>query len=129
MNNTEETVTGEEHWTTKENLKLFLWEKYVTSPDNKKGTILFVHGSSMASTPTFDLQVPGMTDSSAMDVFARLGYVIDFIDWHWYDAYTWPTFNIADSAITVGVIIMVIEMLFSRKSSANEEQTPAQAKA
>ncbi|MEM6531287.1 MAG: signal peptidase II [Myxococcota bacterium] len=44
----------------------------------------------------------------------RLGYVIDFIDWHYYDVYTWPTFNVADSAITVGVIIMVIEMLFSK---------------
>ncbi|MGI9379470.1 MAG: alpha/beta hydrolase [Methyloligellaceae bacterium] len=84
MNNTEETVTGEEHWTTKEGLKLFLWEKYVTSPDNKKGTILFVHGSSMASTPTFDLQVPGMTDSSAMDVFARLGYDTWCVDMEGY---------------------------------------------
>ena len=42
---------------------------------------------------------------------ARLGYVIDFIDWHWYDVYTWPTFNIADSAISVGVCFLVVEMI------------------
>lgn len=48
----------------------------------------------------------------------RLGYVIDFIDWHYYEVYTWPTFNIADSAITVGVIIMVAEMLFAKNSAA-----------
>ncbi len=40
----------------------------------------------------------------------RLGYVIDFIDWHWYDAH-WPTFNIADACISVGVCLMVIDML------------------
>ena len=45
---------------------------------------------------------------------SRLGYVIDFIDWHWYSHYTWPTFNVADSAITVGVVIMAADMLFHK---------------
>src|SRR5258708_13659714 len=36
--------------------------------------LLFVHGSSMASQPTFDLFVPGRPDSSAMDWFAARGY-------------------------------------------------------
>jgi pimeloyl-ACP methyl ester carboxylesterase len=39
-----------------------------------KGTVLFVHGSSMASQPTFDLQVPGRQDSSVMDWFAARGF-------------------------------------------------------
>jgi signal peptidase II len=47
---------------------------------------------------------------------ARLGYVIDFIDWHWFDKATWPTFNIADSGITVGVTLMVLEMLLTRQA-------------
>ena len=68
-------VTGVEHWTSKGDVRLFLWEKFAgQSPAGKRGTILFVHGSSMASQPTFDLQVPGRTDSSVMDVFARAGY-------------------------------------------------------
>jgi pimeloyl-ACP methyl ester carboxylesterase len=68
-------VRGEEHWTNKgEDVRLFMWEKYVGDPAKTAGTILFVHGSSMASTPTFDLQVPGRTDSSAMDWFAARGY-------------------------------------------------------
>src|SRR2546428_833738 len=49
-----------------------------------RGTILFVHGSSMASTPTFDLQVPGRPDSSAMDYFARLGYDTWCVDMEGY---------------------------------------------
>jgi pimeloyl-ACP methyl ester carboxylesterase len=69
------TVTGVEHWTNKGDVRLFLWEKFAgDSPAGKRGTILFVHGSSMASQPTFDLQVPGRSDSSVMDVFARAGY-------------------------------------------------------
>lgn len=44
----------------------------------------------------------------------RWGEVIDFIDLHWYH-YHWPAFNIADSAITIGVILLLI--LMSRKGS------------
>jgi signal peptidase II len=50
----------------------------------------------------------------------RLGYVIDFIDWHWFDKATWPTFNIADSGITVGVTLMILEMMFTRRAKADE---------
>jgi signal peptidase II len=39
----------------------------------------------------------------------RLGEVIDFIDVHWYQ-YHWPAFNIADSAITVGVFLLLYDM-------------------
>jgi lipoprotein signal peptidase len=39
-----------------------------------------------------------------------IGYVIDFIDWH-YNGYHWPTFNVADIAISVGVGLMILEMM------------------
>ena len=41
----------------------------------------------------------------------RLGYVIDFIDWHWYNKFTWPTFNVADAAISVGVGLLIVDMI------------------
>jgi pimeloyl-ACP methyl ester carboxylesterase len=65
-------MKGEEHWATKGGIKLFLWQKSPAAAP--KGTILFVHGSSMASQPTFDLQVPGRPDSSAMEWFAARGF-------------------------------------------------------
>ncbi len=77
-------VTGQEHWTRKGEVRLFLWEKYVGSPEGKAGPLLFVHGSSMASQPTFDLHVPGRPDSSAMDHFARLGYDTWCVDMEGY---------------------------------------------
>src|SRR5580765_979738 len=63
---------GTEHWTRKGDVKLFLWRK--STGDAPKGTIFFVHGSSMASQPTFDLQVPGRPHSSAMEWFAERGF-------------------------------------------------------
>ena len=81
------SVTGQEHWTHKKtadgDVKLFLWEKYVVSPDNKPA-VLFVHGSSMASQPTFDLSVPGRPDSSVMDWFAQQGFVCWCVDMEGY---------------------------------------------
>jgi hypothetical protein len=68
-------VTGVEHWAHKGDVRLFLWEKFVGAPDGKPA-VLFVHGSSMASQPTFDLTVPGRPDSSVMDWFARRGFVL-----------------------------------------------------
>ena len=67
-------VSGREHWASKDGVKLFLWEKCAGDPAAARGTIVFVHGSSMASQPTFDLDVPGRPDSSVMDWFAGRGY-------------------------------------------------------
>src|SRR5438067_3026595 len=68
-------IRGEEHWTDKgSDVRLFLWNKHGGDPSGPAGRILFVHGSSMASQPTFDLQVPGRADSSVMDFFAARGY-------------------------------------------------------
>jgi pimeloyl-ACP methyl ester carboxylesterase len=78
-------IKGEEHWTGKDGgVRLFLWEKYASDPAKSHGTILFVHGSSMASQPTFDLQVPGRPDSSAMDYFARHGFDCWSVDMEGY---------------------------------------------
>ncbi|AWP22808.1 signal peptidase II [Acidiferrobacter sp. SPIII_3] len=51
----------------------------------------------------------------------RLGEVVDFIDfhigsWHWY------TFNLADSAITVGAVLLVIDAWVSRRATAAPER-------
>jgi pimeloyl-ACP methyl ester carboxylesterase len=68
-------IKGDDHWIAKDGgVKLFMFEKCAGDPAKTIGTILFVHGSSMAGQPTFDLQVPGRPDSSVMDFFARQNY-------------------------------------------------------
>jgi signal peptidase II len=42
----------------------------------------------------------------------RYGYVIDFIDVY-YDRWHWPAFNVADSAITIGAAMMVLDAFLS----------------
>ena len=44
----------------------------------------------------------------------RLGYVVDFIHFHWDQAY-FPAFNVADSAITVGAAFLLLDALFDSK--------------
>ena len=77
----ESEVVGSEHRAIKRvgdaDVRIFLWRKKLRDPapaGARRGTILFVHGSSMAGTPVFDLQVPGRPESSVMNWFARLGY-------------------------------------------------------
>ena len=55
---------------------------------------------------------------------AWLGYVIDFIDWH-YKNHHWPTFNVADIAITAGVGLLIIDILLSRGRAPTEQMPSA----
>lgn len=46
----------------------------------------------------------------------RVGAVADFLDLHIL-GYHWPAFNLADSAITVGAVVLVLDSLFARRTS------------
>ncbi len=45
----------------------------------------------------------------------RLGAVIDFLDVHWYSSFHWPAFNVADSAITIGICLLALDMLIDMR--------------
>ena len=44
-----------------------------------------------------------------------LGYVVDFIEVYYKDLY-WPAFNIADSAITIGAILLILDIFLKEPS-------------
>jgi signal peptidase II len=48
----------------------------------------------------------------------RYGHVVDFIDVRLTPSYHWPTFNVADIAIVVGVGLMAVDMFTARKPKA-----------
>ena len=54
---------------------------------------------------------------NSLDRF-RLGYVTDFIDFHWFNnpSLHWPPFNISDSAITIGAILVVVTGIFFNRA-------------
>jgi len=51
----------------------------------------------------------------------RLGYVVDFILAHW-GSYEWPAFNVADSAITIGGVVLFLA-LATERTDAEPEHT------
>jgi signal peptidase II len=54
----------------------------------------------------------------------RLGYVIDFLDVYW-GRHHWPAFNVADSSITIGVTLLVVDMLRQPRAPAvADEERP-----
>ena len=55
---------------------------------------------------------------------ARLGYVVDFLDLYWR-GHHWPTFNVADVGITVGVVLLLIDMVLSPKEPADAPRPAA----
>ena len=48
----------------------------------------------------------------------RHGAVVDFLDVHW-SGYHWPAFNLADSAIVLGALLLVAESVMAKKEAAS----------
>jgi len=48
------------------------------------------------------------------------GYVVDFIQWHYLDKYYFPTFNIADTCVSIGTVFLVIYFLKEEKNGKNK---------
>jgi len=51
----------------------------------------------------------------------QLGYVVDFIDVY-YQGWHWPAFNLADSAITVGAVLLVLDALGKKTHADHHAQ-------
>jgi signal peptidase II len=52
----------------------------------------------------------------------RHGYVVDFVHVYWKQ-YQWPDFNVADSAISIGVALLVLDILRSPQPEEHEKTT------
>jgi len=50
-----------------------------------------------------------------------LGKVVDFLQWHWQDWY-WPAFNLADSAITLGVGLLLADGLLGGRAATQADR-------
>lgn len=67
--------------------------------------------------------VMGGAIGNYLDRLAR-GFVIDYLEAHWMDRAAWPSFNVADTAICVGVGMLVVDAFVRRERKG---ATPASA--
>ena len=80
------TIWSGEYWARKGTVKLAMYRKRLGAPAAGAAlpALFLVHGSSMAGRSTFDLTVPGHSDYSMMDAFARRGFDVWTMDHEGY---------------------------------------------
>jgi pimeloyl-ACP methyl ester carboxylesterase len=110
-------VVGQAHRAIKKvdgiDISLFMWNKRLAPTDRPtKGTVLLVHGSSVSSTPVYDLMVPGRDDASMMDWLARLGYDVWCFDCEGYGRSDKSRAVTADVAMGADDMAVVSEAIY-----------------
>lgn len=53
------------------------------------------------------------------------GYVIDFVEFHIHESFYWPTFNVADSAITIGIALLLIDAVITPSAEETDGRPAA----
>ncbi len=86
--------------------------------------LLYVIARAPAEDRLMRVALGGVLGGALGNLLDRLiyGEVTDFIDVHWRE-YHWPAFNVADSSITLAVIAVVIQALFSARPSEGEAES------
>lgn len=96
--------------------------------------------------PLFVYSVPLIVSGAVGNLIdrVRLGYVVDFIrahydepfdlfwlsfDWAHFDRFEYPTFNVADITITVGVVLLIIDGVIDERRKKQEAEAEAKAEA
>lgn len=81
--------------------------------------------------PLFAWSVPFVVSGAVGNLVDRVryGYVVDFIRFHVYDAFEYPTFNVADIAIVVGVGLLVLDGFRKAPAQAEEPKKAGKKKA
>ncbi len=56
----------------------------------------------------------------------KLGFVVDFLDFHWKSVYTFPAFNVADMAIVCGVGVLLVLIVLEGKEEKKKKSASSQ---
>ena len=90
--------------------------------------LIFSFYRKLAPGERFAALALGMILGGAMgnlvDRVFRAGEVVDFLHFRLWTGYSWPDFNVADSAIVVGVLLLVLELLATEGESRAGEDAP-----
>ncbi|HEX5286043.1 MAG TPA: alpha/beta fold hydrolase [Polaromonas sp.] len=78
------SIHAEEHWASKNGVRLWVYRKYAGPIGQPRPLLFLVHGSSYSGKTMFDLQVPGRPGYSFMDHFVQLGFEVWTMDHEGY---------------------------------------------
>ena len=89
------------------------------------GVILYLIRQLKEHERIFSLSLSLILSGAIGNLIDRVRYreVVDFLDFHLF-SYHWPAFNIADSAITIGISLMVFELLIHDRKRSTKQQAP-----
>ena len=90
------------------------WQRWLFTGIGIAAAIFIVYLlRSHAGQKLFSFALACILGGAVGNVVDRLvhGYVVDFIQVHWSDTYYFPAFNVADSAITIGAICLIVDEL------------------
>jgi alpha-beta hydrolase superfamily lysophospholipase len=104
---------SQEYWAQRGDVKLYVYRKRATAPQAGKAAlpVLFlVHGSSISSRSSFDLNVPGRGEYSLMDKFAEYGYDVWTMDFAGYgrSSKSQGNSNIADGVADLNAAVPIV---------------------
>lgn len=79
-------------------------------------TTMFVRG---AGGSLFGYAVPLILSGALGNLADRVrhGFVVDFIRFHWQTSWDYPTFNVADCTITIGVVLLLLDGMRKAESA------------
>jgi signal peptidase II len=89
------------------------------------GTILFLYFRLKENEATLSLSFSLVLSGAIGNLIDRLRYgeVVDFLDFY-LRSFHWPAFNIADSAICLGIGLMALEMLIRDRKKSTKSKAP-----
>ena len=87
--------------------------------------IRFAPSTDLWTLLPFGLLLGGILGNFVERVYHQ--HVTDFLELHWREQVSWPTFNIADAAITCGVLVLLYQTLFAKELEADGEDRLAGA--
>jgi signal peptidase II len=89
------------------------------------GAILFLFVKTRENEKTLALSFSLILSGALGNLIDRLHYgeVIDFLDFH-LSAYHWPAFNVADSAICIGIGLMALQVLIRNHKKRTKSKAP-----
>jgi signal peptidase II len=104
-----------------------LWKPYILAAMAVVAVVVIVIYSSRMPSNRVLLQLAlAVTMGGILGNFTdriMRGFVVDFIEFHYREAFYWPTFNVADSAITIGIALLLIDTV---KNPELEEELQSQ---